>query len=341
MSGLAIERFGRVLVARDASGPRQFVRDTLLVPHGMRERWSLRMGHLHPDAVTEAVLRADGLPAGSRYLPLRAAIGAAAERATAPAWIQIDDYEGARGRAIVLLFASPHAERPFAVAKVRPGLEGASLFQERVALQSLSVSNVASTIPQVRSYGEFEGAEVLLMTAMPGRSMDREMKAEYVPRAHVRRHFARARRWLTTFQAGRELGAHGDFWARNILLSDAGTSIVDWEHFDPNGDPLDDVFHFALTYAVAFRWEMRQRADAVERFRRGFATRNVVAYEIRAWLAHFAEARRMVQPAMRRRMRMWMERGAEGRLARPALGEGEWAAMLEIFEKEALCVFSG
>lgn len=341
MTCVAIERFGRLRLAGDAPGPRQFLRDTLLVPHGLRERWGLRLGRLHPDGVVDVDLDEHGLPAGSNYRPIRAAVAATAERETRPGWIQIDDYEGTRGRAIVLLFASRQTERPFAVAKVNPASAGTSLHQERMALQSLVVSPIAPTIPQVRAYGEFEGAEVLLLTALPGRSMDREMKFEYIPRAHVRRHFARAKRWLTTFQQGRERGAHGDFWTRNILLTDTATSVVDWEHYDPDGDPLDDVFHFALTYAMAFRWEMRQRADAVERFQRGFAERNVVAWETRAWFAHFAAARRLSPRAMQRSMRAWIERGASGRLARPVHSEGEWAAMLEIFDEEARCVFSG
>lgn len=341
MSGLAVERFGRIRVPSEAPGPRLFVQDTLLVPHGLRERWALRFGRLHADEIASVALADGDMPAGRQYRPVRAAVRAVTERAEAPSWIQIDDYEGMNGRAIVLLFATARAERPFAVAKVHPQQEAASLLRERLALQALRASSVAATIPEVRAHATFEGAEVLLLTALPGRSMDRELKSEFVPRAHVRRHFARARRWLTKFQAGRMRGAHGDYWARNILLSDNATCVVDWEHFDPEGDPLDDVFHFALTYALAFRWEMRQRADAVERFRRGFASRNVVAYEIRSWLEHFATPRRREARTMRGPMRLWLERGAEGKLARPALSEGEWAAMLEVFDREALCVFSG
>lgn len=341
MRGVLIERFGRMVVPADAPGPRQFLRDTLLVPHGLRERWSLRLGNLRAGLGVEADLNEQGLPAGSNFRPVRAAIAATADRESTPGWIQIDDYEGTSGRAIVLLFASVQAERPFAVAKINPASAGTSLHQERVALQSLTVSPVAATVPEVRAYGEFDGAEVLLLTALPGRSMDRAMKFEYLPRAHVRGHFARARRWLTTFHSGPARGAHGDFWSRNILLSETMTSVVDWEHYDPDGDPLDDVFHFALTYSTAFRWEMRRRADVVERFRRGFAARNVVAHEIRAWLEHFAAARRLTHKDMRRRMRMWLERGASGELARPAHTEAEWSAMLEIFDQEAQCVFSG
>ncbi|MEN8206874.1 MAG: aminoglycoside phosphotransferase family protein [Pseudomonadota bacterium] len=44
--------------------------------------------------------------------------------------------------------------------------------------------------------------------------------------------------------------AHGDFWIRNTLFSNAElTGVVDWEHTRETGHPLDDLFFFLLSYA--------------------------------------------------------------------------------------------
>lgn len=346
MSLVTIERFGRIHVAKNARGPRHFVAGTLLVPHGWRERLSVRAGLPSADASEDAVLGDDGLPDGKAWSPVRAAVNAIVDRDDTPGWIQVDDYEhaddrGSRGRSIVFLFPSTESMRPFAIAKVRRGGEGLSLRHECDALRHVLTTPLGATVPQVRSYEEKDATEVLITSAMRGESMYRTMKSALLPRAHVRGHFAAASQWLLQFQRGRETGTHGDFWARNILLGWGGISVVDWEHFDSGGDPLADVFHFPVTYALAFRWELRERADSVEKFRRAFAESNVVCAAIREWMSEFGAARGLDQRAMRERMLRWLELGAEGRIARPRLTDGEWSAMAEVIEGRAQCVFSG
>jgi hypothetical protein len=347
VSAATIERIGRIHFASDATGPRRFVASTLFVPRGWRDRLRVRAGVMRADAVRTVTLGDNGLPEGRAWAPVHAAVHAAADRGAAPGWVQVDDYEhaaddrGSRGRSIVFLFPSAESAVPFAVAKVRRGGEGLSLRHERDALWHMSTTPLRASVPEVRSYEENGATEVLIASAVQGRSMYRTMKSALWPHAHVRGHFAAAAGWLAQFQNGRELGSHGDFWARNILLARGATSVVDWEHFDPDGDPLADVFHFPLTYALAFRWELRERADSVEKFRRAFAVPNVLSSAIREWMSEFGAARGLDRSALRARMLTWLEAGAEGRIARPRLTEGEWSAMADVIRGRAQCVFSG
>lgn len=341
MTGAVIERYGRIRVSANAQGPRRYLLESLLTPHGWRERIAIAFGRLRPDGTESLNTGESGVPVGKTFLPAQTAVAAVAEKDVVPGWLQVEDYEGSRARAIVFLFPSAESERPFAVAKVRMGGDGVPLRRERDALHALSVTPLRETVPQVRSYAEEDGVEVLVLSAMAGASIYREMRSAVVPQLEVGAHFAHARRWLSEFQRGRERGAHGDFWGRNILIDGSATAVVDWENFDPAGDPLDDVFHFGLTYALAFRWDSRERLDAVEKFRRAFAERNVVSRAMRDWLAHFALLRGLPQVALRRRMGQWLGSGAEGVIARPRLTAGEWTAMLEVVDGRTQCVFSG
>lgn len=71
--------------------------------------------------------------------------------------------------------------------------------------------------------------------------------------------------------------SHGDFWVRNVLYAPAvqQVAVVDWEQFAPLASPVDDLFHFLVSYGMSFPWGRGVRgADA---FARTFVARNAVA----------------------------------------------------------------
>ncbi len=338
MSRARLERFGRIWIAADATAARAYLAGSLLVPRGRRERLGLMLGRLRPDETTEAEATPNGTPLAERFAPVEAALSAIAEKGEPPRWILVEDYETARRRAIVFLFADGRATEPFAVVKVRAGGEGPSLRRERDAIERVGSGGMRGMIPAVRAFSDDGGREILTLTPVRGASLYREMKAALVPRTRVERHFDLAASWLERFQAAQP-GAHGDFWARNLLVDRGAVAAVDWEHFDAAGDPLADVVHFPLTYALAFRWDGRDAIGAVERFRRGFVERTVVSRAVAGWMRRFAA--RTSLDALRLGLVEHLERGSAGTVERPQLAQREWATMRDLLRGGTACAFSG
>ncbi|MGD0365618.1 MAG: phosphotransferase [Bryobacteraceae bacterium] len=58
------------------------------------------------------------------------------------------------------------------------------------------------------------------------------------------------------------VAVHGDFWARNVLISPGRVSVVDWDGFH-YGSPVEDLCTFAI--ATAYQWglDARQGADVI------------------------------------------------------------------------------
>ncbi len=86
--------------------------------------------------------------------------------------------------------------------------------------------------------------------------------------------------------------SHGDFWARNLLVRPRSggrpqamteiSGVVDWEHFSRSAPPFEDLFHFALTYALDYPWSPFARKPPEDAFRRGFLSDNAVSRGIRS-----------------------------------------------------------
>jgi len=76
---------------------------------------------------------------------------------------------------------------------------------------------------------------------------------------------------------------HGDFWARNLLLCGDRVGVVDWEHFRDVGSPLEDLFHFALSYGLNYPWSRYRRLPPLEAFRHTFLERNPVSRAVRRY----------------------------------------------------------
>lgn len=93
------------------------------------------------------------------------------------------------------------------------------------------------------------------------------------------------------------VACHGDFWARNVLLptsrsasrGDPQVGVVDWESFKPRALPSEDLFHFPLTYGLAFPWTRYRRADAQTAFRRTFLEDNEVSREVARYLRTYCQ----------------------------------------------------
>jgi aminoglycoside phosphotransferase (APT) family kinase protein len=81
--------------------------------------------------------------------------------------------------------------------------------------------------------------------------------------------------------------SHGDFWARNLLLngSNAASGVVDWEQCQAGAPAFNDMFHFVVTYGLAFRWPGRPSAEAA--FHRTFFERNWVSTMVKRSLARY------------------------------------------------------
>jgi hypothetical protein len=329
-----VERFGRLWVPEDAPGGRRYLIRSLLVPHGRRQRLGLAVSRIDPD---ESASVAAGDP---RFAAVPIALASVAEKGEPPRWILMEDYEGGSGRSIVFLFADGEAEHPFAAVKVHPAGDRSPLRRERDALERLAVSGVRESVPAVRGFREEDGWESLVLTTLPGQSIYRQMKAAPLARALVAGHFESAAGWLERFQET-GVGMHGDFWGRNILVDDGKVAAVDWEDFDAAGDPFVDVFHFPLTYALAFRWDTADGLPAVERFGRAFAGRNAVSKATASWMRRFAGRSGVGLDDLRRRFCEHLARGAAGEIDRPRLQAAEWSAMLEQMQGGTRCAFSG
>ena len=164
--------------------------------------------------------------------------------------------------------------------------EGASLAVEAVACELVHAALPEST-PRVIRFDQTADAEVLVLSALRGRSAYVEMQQAFAPSRLATRHFDAAATWLAAFRRAMPNASHGDFWAQNLLISESGEAgVVDWERFDAAGSPLDDVFHFPLTYGLNFRW--RRGATAEEKFVKTFLERNRVSVAVRRYLRQFS-----------------------------------------------------
>ena len=312
MTGLTrIDRF--VLPAGE---PRiaSFLFERLLAPHNLRER-------LRRAAVLSVPGRAAaGQPARVEgdVVEAIAAAGFADAR-----WLLVEDYSGnERDRLAVFLFESGEAT-PAAVLKLRrAGAAGRPLRQEADALSFLAgrlPAGLRDSVPRLLDLRELPGWEVLAMSPLPGVSAYVEMQGRLAPGRAVARHFAAAAEWLARFHEATG-AAHGDFWARNLLVGPQGrAAVVDWEHFAPAAPFHEDLFHFPLTYALNYPWRRWRRLPPEEAFRRAFREDNRVSRAVTGYFARYAALAGADPADLRRR----------------------FDAHLESRQEDGRCVFSG
>lgn len=219
---------------------------------------------------------------------------------------QHDDDQDGRRRLLAFLFDGD-GKTPFAVAKVQSDLRNGSLQTEAAALTSVRgmvPEELRRTIPDLlRTYADSRG-EVLVVSALPGRSAWQELHASLLPSRRVAAHFAAAGRWLAAFhEATRHddetTAVHGDFWAHNVLHdSNGGLAVIDWENFAPAGSRSIDLFHYPLTYGQAYPGRFYRHLDAETAFARTFLERNRLSRAVRGYLDVYSARTGIARPRM-------------------------------------------
>lgn len=277
------------------------------------------------------------------------------DRATPLRWILLQDYPTSeRHRLIIFLFGA-RDERPVAVLKIRHARAGRELASEWDALRQVAArlpAEMRASVPRALGYERFGASEVLLLAALPGRSMDFALGRRPAPETMIADHFRRAALWLARFHTAtrcrdrifeieRNLGpvqealsartpgwerherawlgdlqalrcplsaSHGDFWPRNLLIErnerpGAGAStlsgVVDWEHFSTASPPFEDLFHFALSYALNYSWTPYQRHSPEAAFRLAFLEENPLSRGVQLYFQTYCECSGFPHEAMR------------------------------------------
>jgi aminoglycoside phosphotransferase (APT) family kinase protein len=142
---------------------------------------------------------------------------------------------------------------------------------------------------------------------------------------------------------------HGDFWPGNLLVSTApadgpACAVVDWEHFEERGDPLDDLFRFPLAYGLAFPWGRRRLAPH-EAFRRTFLERNRLSRAVRVYLERYCTRAGLEVERLKPHFELYLLERASRR--RPGAGAADgaerdlWLRCHRLFANADRSVFSG
>lgn len=141
--------------------------------------------------------------------------------------------------------------------------------------------------------------------------------------------------------------AHGDFWARNLLLAEprAGpgpelpAGVVDWEHFRAVAPPFEDLFHFAVSYGANYPWRRYRRLPLPEAFRRTFCRENRLARAVREYVLGYGRRTGRSPRLLDRLFRLYVARRAAGAEDGPA--RRRWRACWRSLPDADRLVFGG
>lgn len=289
-----------------------------------------------------------------------------------------------RERLVVFLFAG-ESERPAAVLKLRHlGGAGPSLTQEAETLHRVADRlpvSLRTSVPEVLALRAWGSVEALMLSGLPGRSAYVEMQGRFVPRLRVARHFEAAAAWLAAFHTATRTGrvlaleeekagvpreadrgfyddlqrcagsplplafSHGDFWARNLLLSDASDGpigVVDWEHGSEEAPFYEDLFHFPLSYGRNYLWSRYRRRAPEEAFRLTFLAETTVARETRRYLRRYCAQTGLDPVVLRPLFHLYLcTRFRRPRGGAPANEGGLWLQFHRMLARADRSVFSG
>jgi hypothetical protein len=259
-----------------------------------------------------------------------------------------DDDQDGRRRLLAFLFDNDR-ETPFAVAKVQSDLRNGSLLTEAAALTSMHAligPELRKTIPDLlRSYSDARG-EVLIVSALPGRSAWQELHASLLPSRRLGAHFERAGRWLAAFhEATRHdeetTAVHGDFWAHNVLHdSNDHVAVIDWENFTPAGSRYIDLFHYPLTYGQAYPGRFYRHLDAESAFARTFLHKNRLSRAVREYLQSYRARTGIPRPRIAAAFRELLVRhSTTPHTAHPGVRHLPWARFLTMLDASRESVF--
>ena len=298
----------RFLVPLDLPAARAYFNEALYVPQGIGGRLRRAIGRpgLRRASTTEGIAHA--------LTMLEEAPGAALPQ-TSPIYLR-DYADSDRGRTIAFFFQSTDRQ-PCLIAKTQHRLEhGPSLRAESEALEQMRAflpPELRSTIPKVIGFHSTPRGELLLMTALSGRSAYIDMQGALAPWRYVEEHFDAAARWLAEFHLATRSSSssrvggvtvphsagHGDYWPRNVLLADPGAvGVVDWEHFMTAASPLTDLLHYATTYGLNYPWKGYHRAPEAIALRRTYFEDNRVSRAVRRYLRLYVERTGIPQAAV-------------------------------------------
>jgi hypothetical protein len=335
----AIDRF---LVPLDAPHVLRYFTDTLLVPHGPVERVRKTLRRPRIRRVSPAVLGSD-----TREL-LQQIEHALPSSPSSLRSIILRDYEGTdRARVMAFLFEGD-AAAPFAVAKAqRTPHELRREAEAVVSVRAMLPPQLRGTVPEVLAVDSSEHGELLIQSALPGRSAYVEMQSSFAPWRRVDAHFDAAGRWLAAFHDATRVNAmytsgsihvpmsatHGDYWARNVMHHGEAMAVVDWEHFSPVAPPYVDLFHYALTYGLNYPDARYRRLPPETAFARTFLQRNRLSRAVRRYLHEYVQRAGIspasLVPAFREFLatRGTMNAAAEA----PGTKDMPWARFAELF----------
>jgi hypothetical protein len=317
----------------------RYFADALFIAHRFRERAARPLLRTFPEVLSQRrknAAEAPPIPQSTSCIALR-------------------DYEGSARKRTVLFVFRENEPNPSYVLKIRSlSAPGRSLREESNILRVLSGRLRSAKAPKPLEYTEGEGFEMLLLEALPGRSAYVEMQSRFLPRRFVRRHFLAAARWIASFHAETRVqgrfcdslnlslplsACHGDFWARNLLLTDAGdAAVVDWEDARLEAPPFIDLFHFPLTYGLNYRWSRGHRLAPLAAFEKTFLDDNVVSRSVRMYFSTYC-ALRGLDPRV---LRTLFDHFLIERSSQPSQdGQIPWLQFSHLLKRANRYVFSG
>jgi hypothetical protein len=350
----AVTAIDRFLLPAGEPGIASYLFERLLAPHNLRERLRRSALAAVPSLAPRLLPR---LVSGDGHRPALATLETALEETSLlrgtpledqpedrpVRWLLAEDYAGnGRRRLVAFLFAAGERS-PAAVLKLQGiGTAGPSLEREAAALQCLAErlpQDLQRSVPRCLAFRTLPGLEALLSDPLAGVSAYMDMQGLLAPGRAVERHFQAAAAWLARFhratRIARDLAAaHGDFWARNLLLGpDGEAAVVDWEHFREEAPFWEDLFHFALTYGLNYPWRRWRRLPPEAAFRRTFLEKNRVSRAVSAYFARYADASGSDGAALRQQFGHYLETRPEEGLP--------WSDFRRLFGRARRSVFSG
>lgn len=86
------------------------------------------------------------------------------------------------------------------------------------------------------------------------------------------------------------VAGHGDFWAGNLINHSNFVSMIDWENFEPEALPFEDLFFFSTTYGLNFPWKLGRWAAPQTAFQATYLQATEIADLVRSFLLDYCRA---------------------------------------------------
>jgi hypothetical protein len=86
------------------------------------------------------------------------------------------------------------------------------------------------------------------------------------------------------------VAGHGDFWAGNLVNHSNSVSMIDWENFEAEALPFEDLFFFSTTYGLNFPWRLGRWAAPQTAFQATYLQATEIADLVRSFLLDYCRA---------------------------------------------------